>query len=398
MSVHPSSTDPGSPDGPDSSNRAASPESSHDDGGGAIRIASLAGIPIRLHFTFILFLAWFFFDGLGGQSRGNPVQTWIRFLFVAALFFCVVLHELGHALTARHYSIRTRDITLYPIGGVARLERLPRPGQELWIALAGPAVNLVLAALLSLVMVALRRPAFAVSPIDPNVQVFVERIRTANLLLAAFNMVPAFPMDGGRVLRALIARMTTEVRATEVAAFVGQIFALLVGLFAFFNSNLLLVLIAVFVYLGARQELALYQTRALVFGHRVGEAMLQDFRTLPVGATLQDAAAALLAGSQQDFPIMNGDEVVGLLSRSALLRGYATEGPGAYVAGTMIREFLTARPGDDLEEVLEQMQTPHAGSVLIFDGSSQDNARLVGMITQENLLEFLTLTRLRSNH
>ena len=357
--------------------------------GGSFGIARVAGIPIRVHFTFVLLLAWLALV----DSQSKQAHPWANLFFVVGLFACVLLHEIGHALVAlRYYGLQTRDIVLYPIGGIARLETLPRPRQELWIALAGPAVNLVIAGILSLVLRLAHLPLgrFSLTGQQPN---YLANLMWANLLLAGFNLIPAFPMDGGRILRALLARVMSDLDATAIAARVGQFFAILFGLYGLGSSNLLLVFVAVFVYMGAGQEAAVFQTKALMMGHRVREAMLREFRTLSVGNTLREAAEALLAGSQQDFPVLNGEEVVGVLSRGALLRGMATEGQDGYVAGTMQREFVHVRPDDDLEAVLAQ--TPYAGPILVMEGDGTDKSGLVGMLTQENLLEFLTLTRLQ---
>ncbi len=353
---------------------------------------TVAGIPIRLHVTFLLLLAWLAFPSpASGPQSGSFVQRYAGLLFVIGLFVCVVLHELGHALTARMYGVRTRNIVLYPIGGVASLETLPRPRQELWIALAGPAVNLVLSGGLYALLRLTGMRLYPFNPVDAPTHL-LSNLMWANLTLAAFNMLPAFPMDGGRVLRALIARFTSEVDATAIAARIGQFLAIVMGVFGLFN-NLLLVFIAVFVYMGAGQEAAAFQTKALITGHRVREAMQREFHTLSVGNTLREAADVLLAGSQQDFPVLHSGEVIGVLSRSALLRGWTTDGPDAYVAGTMNRDFAWAKPDDELETVLAQTQM--TWPILVLDGDSREESHLVGMLTQENLLEFLTLAQLR---
>jgi Zn-dependent protease/CBS domain-containing protein len=356
--------------------------------GGSFHIARVAGIPIRLHVTFFLLLAWIVLQKVGDNQGG-----WKGPLFVMALFGCVVLHELGHALVAQRYGIRTRSITLYPIGGIASLETLPRPRQELWIALAGPAVNVVIAGALYAALRLTGQPAHFTLIIDSKAG-FMTQLMSANLILAVFNMLPAFPMDGGRVLRSLIARFTDETSATTIAARIGQLMAVLFGLYGLFNDNFILVIVAMFVWLGAGQEAAYYQTRSLLTGHRVREAMIREFHTLSVGNTLREAADALLAGSQQDFPIVHGGDIVGVLSRSALMRGMAAEGPDAYVAGAMDREFVQVLPEDDLETILGQ--AAQSGPILVMEGGVPTVSALVGMLTQENLLEFLTLTQIRN--
>ncbi|HLJ57712.1 MAG TPA: site-2 protease family protein [Chthonomonadaceae bacterium] len=355
--------------------------------GGSFLVAVVSGIPIRIHVTFLLLLAF-----IGLPFLANRNESPAAVLLILALFFCVILHELGHALVARRYGIRTLSITLYPIGGVAALEELPRPRQELWIALAGPAVNVVIAvAIWSGLALSHRLPPISFN-IEPS-RSFFANLMVANLLLAAFNMLPAFPMDGGRVLRAIIARFTDEVTATTVAALIGKGMAVLIGLFGLATGQFITLIIAVFIWFGAGQEAAYFQTRALLVGHRVREAMLREFHTLPVGSTLRQAADLLLASSQQDFPILNGTDIVGVLSRSALLQGMASQGPDTYVTSVMDREFASARPDDALEGLL----TPRlAGPILVLSDGLPIDSSLIGMITQENLLEFLTLSQLQN--
>jgi Zn-dependent protease len=378
-------TTPDPPQATGTATRSPRPLPQHD--GGSFPIAIIAGIPIRLHVSFLLLLAF-----LGFQYFGSKSQPVAGILLIISLFVCVILHELGHALVAARYGIRTLSITLYPIGGVAALEEMPRPRQELWVALAGPLVNVAIAVALwgYLELAHQAKPTSLL--IEPG-HSFVANLTIANVLLALFNMLPAFPMDGGRVLRALIARFTDETTATTVAARIGQGMAAILGIFGLFTGQFLMLIIAVFIWFGAGQEAAYFQTRALLMGHRVREAMLREFHTLPVGSTLREAANLLLASSQQDFPIVNGSDVVGVLSRSALLQGMASQGPETYVTGVMDRDFSSARPDDALDGLLAR---PLAGPVLVLKDGVPTDTSLVGMVTQENLLEFLTLTQLQT--
>jgi Zn-dependent protease/CBS domain-containing protein len=367
----------------------------HRDDGASFRLAIVAGIPIRIHFTFTIILIWAWLVGM--EAKGGTGSAFRAVFYVLALFACVVLHELGHALVARRYGIRTRDIVLYPIGGIASLEKLPTAGPELWIALAGPAVNVAIAALLAAVIFLSGRPlpAFNMDWARPGTGLLGNLMWT-NVALFAFNMLPAFPMDGGRVLRALLARIMDAATATAVAARVGQLAAVGFALFGLVAGNLFLCFIAAFVFLGAGQEAAVFRARALTAGHTVREAMLRDFHTLTVGETLRDAADALLAGSQHDFPVKYGDSVVGVLARNDLLRALAAGGQDAYVAGAMEREFTWVRPEVPLDDVIMQAQTA-SGPIMVMEGDPENDGALVGMLTQENLLEFLTLTRIRNS-
>ena len=335
----------------------------------------ILGVPIRFHFTFLLLLVFLVFVGIGGR-HAHLVQA----LYVLALFTSVLLHELGHAMVSRRYGIRTLDITLYPIGGVSRLERDPRPREELWIALAGPAVNLVIA---GVIYGALAIPAGAL----PKGNSAWAQIATGNLFLALFNLLPAFPMDGGRILRSLIAYFRPEVQATQIAAGAGRFFAIAMGLYGLLSSNFFLLFIAFFVYLGAAQEGASATGRFLTQGMHVRAAMVTEFHTLSHGNTIRDAANLLLSSSQQDFPVVLGDQVLGVLGRNALLKAMADSGPDSYVAGAMNRDFVHVPPEMDLLDALPLLS--RAGTcALVMDGD-----KLVGLLTGENLAEFVLLRK-----
>jgi Zn-dependent protease len=352
------------------------------------RIATIQGIPIYLHFTFLLLLIFFAIGSFGGE---RPDYSAANLIFVLVLFACVVLHELGHSLVARRYGIPVSDITLYPIGGIARIEKQPTPRQELWIALAGPAVNFVIAGLLIVYLAVIgqaRTPEIATAVIGRHF--WALRVLSVNLILGLFNLIPAFPMDGGRVLRALLAMRMPFDRATAVAANIGQILAMATGFLAIVSNQWMLLFVALFVYMGAGQEVVVARQEVLMKDVAVKEAMLTDLRTLPHGATFRQAAEALLATSQHDFPVVMGDEVIGLLSRDSMLRGMAAEGPDAYVASHMNREFLKARPEDGLSDFLRKMQI-QPGPALVFDGE-----KLAGMVTTENLMEFLMIRQIEA--
>ncbi len=353
----------------------------------SIQIASVAGIPIRIHFTFVLVFVWIALVGRRQQDFGWG-------LFVLAFFFCVLLHELGHALTAKRYGVQTQDITLYPIGGIAMLKGRPQPREELWIALAGPAVNMVIALLLVPVLLFADRglPGFSLNLANKT---FFQALFLGNLTLALFNMIPAFPMDGGRVLRSILALNVPEAKATRIAAGIGQMLAIVLGFAALFvpgTFGLSLMLVAFFVFLGAGQEATASVTRSFVSGRKASDAMQVRFRTIPNGATLDAAGKMLLEGSQQDFPVVNGDEIIGILTRADLARGLAAEGPSAYVAGHMRRDVRNVLPEAPLEEVMELLSEGNPTPVLVIDADE----RMVGMITAENLGEFIMIEHARS--
>jgi Zn-dependent protease/CBS domain-containing protein len=370
---------------------APTPQGALPGDGNAFRIATIAGIPIRLHWTFVALLVLLAFPGLA--RGGGASVAWPMIAFVLLLFGCVALHELGHALVARQYGIRTREIVLTPIGGLTRFVTLPQPRQELWISLAGPCVNLALALALWALCRATGQPVGS-PPFGGQHIGLAANLMWANAWLFGFNILPAFPMDGGRVLRALLARGMSDLQATTLAARIGQGFAIALGLAALLAPNFLMLIVAGFIFLGAGQEAAAFATRSLTQGHRVQEAMVREYRTLTPGTTLREASDVLLAGSQHDFPVLHGAEVVGMLARTDLLRSLAQQGADAYVAGAMQREPVCVRPDAELDTVLPIIQ--QAGPMLVMEDTGTAPGRLVGILTQEHLYEFLVLTQLRS--
>lgn len=347
------------------------------------KIGEAAGIGVYVHATFGLLILFILISyWVRGQALSAAV---LGVVFVLAVFAAVVLHEFGHALMARRYGIRTRDITLLPIGGVARLERMPEdPQQELWVALAGPAVNVVIAAALFLLLLALGdtpdMSKFAWSGGN-----FLNNLMVVNVWLAAFNLLPAFPMDGGRVLRALLARRLNYVQATQLAARVGQGMALLFGFVGLF-SNPFLVFIALFVWMGAAEEASMVQMRHALGGIPVERVMLTDFRSLRSDETLARAMEHILAGWQQDFPVIDDGRVVGILTRDEMLKGLSESGPGLRVREAMQANFQTADSHEMLEKVLSRLQSCKCHSLPV-----EHNGRLVGLLTMENVGEFLMI-------
>lgn len=337
---------------------------------------SLFGVPVRFHFTFLFLIAFLVAAGIGSGEAGMAGDA----LFVIALFLCVLLHELGHALTAKRYGIRTLEIVMYPIGGVARLEKQAEPRPELIIAIAGPMVNFVIAGLLIGLMSAVK--------IDKAAEDVVRRIAVANIYLAVFNLLPAFPMDGGRILRAAVAMRRGEQVATRIAAQIGRGLAVLMAIYGILAGQIFLILIALLVFLAATQEGAVSEGRALTAGLPVRSAMITEFHTLPHGSTLRDAAKLLIATTQQDFPVMHGDQVVGLLDRVSFVRGMAAEGPEAYVSAVMDRAFVSLDPNRDLSESMQDMAAAGACALVMEEG------RLLGLLTRENISEFLMIRKL----
>lgn len=348
-------------------------------------IGRIAGIRVRMHWTFLLLLAWvairYAAMGAGWVAAGRGVG------FVLAIFACVILHEAGHALTARRYGVETKDITLLPIGGLARMQRMPtEPWHEFWIALAGPLVNVVIAAVL-FVGLAISSGMGAIATEPSFTTSFFVNLMWVNVILVAFNVLPAFPMDGGRILRSLLATRISYAKATQIATGVGQAMAILfgvAGLFLFFNP--LLLLIALFVYLGAEAENQMVQLRDTLGDTRVRSAMMTDFRTLSPEDTLQSAVDHLLAGAQQDFPVVDDRGLQGLLRRKDLVEALRKDGPDARVDSAAVPIEHVLHEDDVLRESLERMRELDCRCLPVLQ-----DGELVGLLTFENVGELMMI-------
>lgn len=349
----------------------------------AWKLGRFAGIDVFMHFTFLLVIGWVLLSHwIAGETLGAALEGVV---FILALFGCVVLHEYGHALSARRYGIKTRDITLLPIGGVARLESMPdKPSQELWVALAGPAVNVVIAIIL-FTWLQLTSALVPLDELEVGSGSFLERLVIVNVILVIFNLIPAFPMDGGRVVRALLAMRMEYTRATQIAASLGQSIAFIFGFLGLF-SNPFLLFIAFFVWIGAAQEASMVQMKAALAGIPVSRAMLTNFKTLTPQDTLAQAVELVLSGSQQDFPVISDGEPVGILTRSNLVAGLTQRGPETLVDDVMQREFEVFDSYDMLETAFMRLQACQCHTAPVTH-----EGNLVGLLTQDNLGEFLMI-------
>ncbi len=358
----------------------------------SIRIAKIAGTEVKLHVTFLLLLAfygYFFYQSAGFSAMVEGLS------FILVLFLCVLLHEFGHALAAKSYGIRTPDITLLPIGGVARLERMPdKPLQELVVALAGPAVNVAIIIGLGVVMwdrlatTGTDLLSLLFRPLTGDLLLDVFRV---NIILVIFNMIPAFPMDGGRVLRSLLATQLSYTRATEIAATVGQGLAIVFGFLGLISSpiNIILILIAFFVWIGASQESAVAGLRDLSSGLPVDAAMIREFRTLDQNAVLSDAVEALLSTSQHEFPITDQEgQVLGILTRRDMIKALRDKGDAIPVVEIMQTGIPVVQSRSSFERAFYLMQDCGCPALPVVDASG----RLVGMITPENVGEMIMIS------
>lgn len=347
--------------------------------GWSLNIGSIAGTAIRIHITFLLFLVWIF---AASYVAGGADAAWNGLIFLILIFACVVAHEFGHIFMARAFGVNTPDVTLLPIGGVARLERIPEtPSEEFLIAIAGPLVNVAIAGIL--IVFGADPRAGSVMLVDTSP--LIDRLALVNLFIAVFNMIPAFPMDGGRVLRALLGAKFGFVRATEIAASIGQGFAFLLGFIGLFY-NPLLIFIAIFVYLAASSEAHMVALRSVARGVPVLAAAMTQIATLTPDAHIDDAVQTLLKTSQSEFPVVDhAQKPVGLLGRDGIIRALKELGPEARVSEAMNGTLPVVDRRRPLDEAVRLLQEKAAPAVAVVDS----DGRFLGLITTETLGELL---------
>jgi Zn-dependent protease/CBS domain-containing protein len=353
----------------------------------SLTIGRFGATTVRVHLTFFLLLTWI---GVSAWQQGGIPAARDSVLFIALIFTCVVLHEFGHILMARRFGIETPEVILLPIGGVALMPRMPqKPSQELAVAIAGPMVNIVIALLLFLVLGTIQ-PDDLTRIDDPRVS-FLARLAVANVFLVVFNMIPAFPMDGGRVLRALLAMKLGGARATRVAAFIGQAFAFALGFLGLFG-NPLLVFIAIFVYIAAAGEARQAAFNEASRGLSVGDAMETRFNTISIDANLAAAIETLLATAQHEFPVVDAfGKPVGLVVREDIISALKSHDREAAITAFMRAPVETVRSTIPLEAVLDRLQGPQAVALAVTDSEGV----LVGLLTRQNLAEMMIIKTMR---
>ncbi|HUB64139.1 MAG TPA: site-2 protease family protein [Methylocella sp.] len=349
----------------------------------SLTIGRFGATTLRVHLTFFLLLAWI---GVSAWQQGGLPAARDSVLFIVLIFTCVVLHEFGHILMARRFGIETPDVILLPIGGVARMPRMPeKPTQELAVAIAGPMVNVVIAFLIFLALGTIQPDSLARLD-DPRVSLLA-RLAAVNLFLVVFNMIPAFPMDGGRVLHALLAMKLGNARATQLAASLGQVLAFALGFLGLFG-NPLLIFIAIFVYIAAGGEAQMSAFNEAARGLSVGDAMETRFNAIPVQANLAEAIETLLATAQHEFPVVDAfGKPVGLLVREDMLSALKIHDREASITAFMRAPVETVRSTAPLETVLGRLLGPQAAALAVTDSEGI----LVGLLTRQNLAEMMII-------
>jgi Zn-dependent protease/predicted transcriptional regulator len=342
----------------------------------SFQIGKLFGIPIRMHLTFLLLL---FFVGIYGSKYGGPTGTLFGMVSIVLIFVCVVLHEIGHSLMARHYGINVRDIILLPIGGVSEMEEIPEdPKQEISISIVGPLVSFGLAVIFYILSVATSQ-GISFGQLSIFKGNLVANLFWINLVLGIFNLIPAFPMDGGRVLRGILATRLNSLRATKIAVGVGQIFAIILFFFGIF-FNLWMALIAIFIYLGAEGEERMVAMRSTLSRSPVRLAMLTDIHTVSPDETLGQVLERICHSLQQDFPVMENNKVVGILTKEIIFSALHKHEKYAQVREIMNKDFITTTEDASLSDIFKQM-TAHRLSVIPV----MKDQKLKGMINLEQI-------------
>ena len=356
----------------------------------SISLGKILGIRMSIHWTFWILIIWIVVSN-ANQGQGQSEIIWYL-LFVFAVFGCVVLHEFGHALAARRYGIQTESITILPIGGLASLERIPEaPKQELVVAAAGPMVNVVIAFLLWIFLS--QTGNFLIDPetlTAINSENFLFALFGVNIVLVVFNLIPAFPMDGGRMLRALLSFKMSRLKATEWAVSIGKFFAILF-VFWGFSNNPFLIFIALFIVIAASGELHQVRSKSLLKGHVVKDILHQDFHLLNGGQAISDAVKLLLDVQDHHFLITENKEVVGTLSKTAIIQGLTKHGENIPVRQVMQKNILWLKPDMPIVEAQEAMLKKGISVAPV-----RVENRLIGILEMENLNEFLLVQAARN--
>ena len=348
----------------------------------SLSLGKIVGIKIQIHWTFLLLLVWIVSNNI--RAGAGTEQTLWSVLFILTIFLCVTMHEFGHALAAKRFGIKTKDITLLPIGGLARLESIPeKPKEELIVAIAGPLVNILIVAVLYPLVHFTSDVTSSIKQLSAiTSENFIFNLMLINLWLAVFNLIPAFPMDGGRVLRALLSFKMERHKATAIAARIGQFLAIgfvIVGLF----SNPFLIFIGLFVFLGARAEAEYTQAKSILKGFTVNDVLMKQYQTISAGETIKEAVSMLLNGQYKSFLVTDNGQAVGTLNRDEIIKALSSQGENSIIHNVMNKELLFLKAEMPLEEAWQLMQQRNT-LMPVFN-----NDKLVGTLDTENILEFI---------
>jgi Zn-dependent protease len=351
----------------------------------SLSLGKIAGIKLLLHWTFWILILWI----IASQAmRGGAVYDILfSVILVFSVFACVVFHEFGHALAARRYGINARRIILLPIGGLAELERLPeKPKEELIVALAGPLVNIVIAGLI-----------FLLTPVDElfvgeqdllqlsKYRLYWSALFSINIILFVFNLIPAFPMDGGRMLRALLAIKMGRIKATQIAANLGQFIAILFIFFGLFY-NPFLSLIGIFIFFGAYSENFMIRHQEFLRNYLAKDAMMTNFTKIPPSQTIKEISDRIISGPEHDFIVSENGHVLGTLTYPIIIKALKENSPDTTAGDIMIRDFESININDSLDKIFIKLQRDKHSFIPVLE-----NQKLAGVMNLNNLNEFLMI-------
>jgi len=350
--------------------------------GWSLKLGKIFGIDFRIHVTFFLLLLFIF---IAGASQRGALVALRAVLFISAVFACVLIHELGHSLIARRFGKEAKSITLLPIGGLAMMEEMPeKPGQEIAMSLVGPFINLAIAGVLYL-SVGQWSGIGTPNLFPDSAQAFFAGLIGVNIILAIFNLIPAFPMDGGRVLRGLLAMRMDFVRATSLAVFIGQAVSLFFIFFGIF-FNWWLALIGFFLYMGAGTEKQQVMLRSVLNRVPAREAMATDFRSLRPEELLSRSLEHIYHGCQEDFPVVGDKGIEGVLTHHRILAAIHERGLEVPVSEVMERDFVSVEPDTPLDDVYRRLLATHKTSMTVLEGG-----QLKGMVCLDGISRYLMI-------
>ncbi len=345
-------------------------------------LGRISGIKLFVHWTFLLLIGWVVYSDVRSGLDVESILWSVGFVFT--IFGCVTLHELGHSLMAQRYHIRTRDITLLPIGGVASLESIPeKPKEELMVALAGPAVNVMIAIILFPFIYMSQSPEVFEGLGGISHSNFLASLLSVNISLVVFNMIPAFPMDGGRVLRALLGFKLNHAKATTIAARIGQAIAVIFVVVGFYGNSFL-IFIGIFIFMGAQTELKYAQGAAVLNETCIGEIMLSTFPRIESSSTIREAAQRLLLEKTGSFLVIQNNLPIGSLSREEVLKVLGEGGETILVEQAMDKSLLYLNAKLSIHQALKELNAQHKSLAMVTD---QDH--VIGVIDPQLIAAFL---------
>ena len=359
---------------------------------GSFKLGNIAGIGVFIHWSFTLLIAYIVYSNY--RAGHNAEQIIWSVVFILSIFVTVFLHELGHSLAAKKYNIKTKDITILPIGGLARLERIPEnPKEELVVAIAGPAVNIAIAAITSLFITIpdIKDLTIQLSG-GVNQSNFFLNFFIVNIWLALFNLIPAFPMDGGRVLRAILSMKVERHIATKIAARIGQLLA--VGfIFLGFYNNPFLIFIGLFIFLAAQAEVEMTKAGFMLRGIFVKDIVMKHYETIDENDVVENAVKQLLSGQCKNFLVTSQNNPVGSLSRNEIIEALSNNGNRATIHAVMNKRALRLSVQEPIEAAYQKILVDKNGLAIVYD-----NQQFVGVLDLDNILEFIMIKNAQGNN